>query len=1125
MIGISTTWRAGLVAALTFLFVGLLATPAGAAEFKYALDPELSLTGNCDTSAWDPIPDPDCEPTYPPPPEGPSGRFDEAIDISVDDWGNQYVVSRSGDGTKGRIDVFDPEGHFITELEDPLGPNSAAVDGEGNLYVYEALRGVLGAPEPAIVRYPPTTYNPAAGEIAYDPDDRTVVVEAPDIDFLFNGLAIDRADPTDPADDRLYVSEGSRIRIYSSAEDGNTLVDTITPAGLSSAKTIAVDAERRLIYVSTCKGADGLSKCVVWVFDADAPYDFVAEIDGSQTPAGKFVSVEGRISIAVDETNGHVFIGDLAARDDISELDEDYNFASTFKMPGGASGREVQSDVAENPENKMAENTGYLYVPLPSPGSAIAFEPPDVRSPIIKSVAAQNIGENEAELEALIHPGQRETTYAIEYVTEAQYEVDGFESATPAGSGSIPGVNSAQRVSALLSGLIPGQSYRFLVTAENELGEAEPKEGSFTTFDDVPVHPVPCANDAFRTGPSAALPDCRAWELVTPPGARGPQGAGFEGQRFGALQASPSGNAMSFEMTAGPLPGTEAAGGFHGDPYLATRLTTGWSTKLVGPTGQQASKPKPGSFSPDQGYSFWTAEGEGTALVVGAPVYYVRYPDGRSELVGRGSLGTDPRAVGRLITEGGTHIIFQTFNNPSPAQKLEPNAPEEGITAVYDRTLDEVTHVVSLLPGDVTPTEDAAYVGASADGEGIAFRIGTTLYLRVGNAVTHEIGTGVTFAGVSEGGERIFYVEGGDLKAFDVASEEEIDFTGSEISAAIPVNVAPQGNRAYFVSETALGGANPNGDTSQPGAQNLYLSEDGAITFVATVTPRDVEGTEVKGTGARGLGLGLYVLSLAERKPAINPSRLTSDGSVFAFQSRANLDGYQPGEDPQIYRYDHLEGRLHCVSCPPTKTAATGGAALQSLGTLEPSPFSAYGFVPALRADGERLFFESTEALVSGDTDGLRDVYEWEEDGVGSCDRPGGCVYLISSGGSAHPDYLFGHSASGDDVFVSTYDVLVGSGEETIRIYDARVGGGFASVPKEPCPDESCRPGPNSPPALPAPKSDVVGPPQITPKPPKKCPKGKRKVKRKGKVVCVKKKSKKQRSGKNKAGANRGTSR
>jgi len=1116
--------RGTFVLALVWLCLGLVAPAAGAAEFKYTLDPELSLTGDCSTTPGvDEVKDPDCEPTYPPPPNGPSGRFDRPYSVVVDDWGNQYVLSRSGDGTKGRIDVFDSEGRFITELKDPYRPESAAVDGEGNLYVFESLPTGPGAPLRTIVRYSPTTYNPAVGEIAYDPDDRTVVAAYPDVNFVFNGLTIDRADPEDTSDDRLYVAEGERIRIYSSAVDGNTLVDTITPAGLGYATYAVVDAERRLLYTIRCNPSDAV-KCVVWVLEADAPYAFIKEVNGSNTPQNKFFSEQGRLSIAVDETNGHLFIGDLLARDDVYEFDENHEFVSTFQV-SGAPVEAGQADVAENPEDEDTKNFRHLYVPLvASSGSAYAFAPPEITDPEIEDAAAVNVGQREAELEARIKPNQLATEYAIEYVSEVQFKVDGFASATVAKSGILPAVKPPQRVSAVVTGLEPGAAYRFRVFAENELGEDE-EEGAFITFEESEL--PGCPNEVLRVGPSAGLPDCRAYELVTPPGARGPSGASFDGERFGMVQSAPDGNTMSFELNGGALPGTEASGYFFGDPYLAIRGDSGWATELAGPTGQQASKPQPGSFSPDQGYSFWTATGDGSAIVGGKPTNYVRYPDGHSELIGRGSIDTDPYALGRLITENGTHIVFETNEFPQAPQKLEPDAPEEGIEAVYDRTRDpisgvEETHVVSLLPGEVTPTQDASFAGASADGEGIAFEIGTTLYFRVHNEETFAIGAGAVFAGIADGGERIFYVEGGDLKAFDADTEAETDFTGGAIAAATPVNVAPLGTRAYFVSETAAGGANPNGDSAVGGEQNLYLSEEGTVTFVATVTEEDMEGRE-NGVGGVGHGLGLWTESLEKRQPGIGPSRLTPDGTVFAFQSQANLAGYQPGEDPQVYRYDSVTDRLHCVSCPPTKTAATGGAKLQSLRHLEPAPFDRFGFVPALRADGERLFFESDEALVPGDTDGLLDVYEWEGDGVGSCDKVGGCLYLISSGQSAKADFLFGHSASGDDVFIFTTDALVPGNPETLAIYDARVNGGFAVEEKPICVAEACRPDLTPPPVLPqVGVGNQAGnfPPQTT----KKCPKGKRKVKRKGKVVCIKKK--KQGKGKaNRASAGRGAGR
>ncbi|HWO83541.1 MAG TPA: hypothetical protein VNM38_07110, partial [Solirubrobacterales bacterium] len=414
--------------------------------------------------------------------------------------------------------------------------------------------------------------------------------------------------------------------------------------------------------------------------------------------------------------------------------------------------------------------------------------------------------------------------------------------------------------------------------------------------------------------------------------------------------------------------------------------------------------------------------------------------------------------------------------------------------------------VVSLLPDGTAPSEEAIYLGASGEGEAIAFKIDAALYLRVANEKTYAIGTpGATFAGVSDRGERVFYLEDGDLKAFDTATEEVTTFADSA-GPVIPVNIAPRGGRAYFVSKTAIPGSgpNPNGDSPVSGAQNLYLSEgEGAPDFIATLTERDVEGDE---SGEDGDGLGFWTSSLQEKRPSKDPSRLTPDGSVLVFQSRANLDGYQPGAEPQVYRYDQLAESLVCISCPPTRTPATGGAVLQSVRYADgqEGPLGLYGFVPALRADGKRLFFESTEALRSSDIDGLRDVYEWEAEGVGSCRREGGCVYLISSGRSGHPDFLYSHSTSGDDVFLQTSDVLLSGDQETASIYDARVGGGFASPEPAICAEESCKPGLTPPPALPAAQSGVQGSSGNVENV-KRCPRGKRKVKRRGRVVCVKK--------------------
>jgi hypothetical protein len=88
------------------------------------------------------------------------------------------------------------------------------------------------------------------------------------------------------------------------------------------------------------------------------------------------------------------------------------------------------------------------------------------------------------------------------------------------------------------------------------------------------------------------------------------------------------------------------------------------------------------------------------------------------------------------------------------------------------------------------------------------------------------------------------------------------------------------------------------------------------------------------------------------------------------------------------------------------------------------------------------VFFDSTQALVPQDTNGILDAYEWERGGEGSCTSPDGCVFLLSGGTSSDASYFVDASASGNDAFVVTRARLVPQDQnENYDLYDARVGG------------------------------------------------------------------------------------
>jgi len=1117
MKAISTPSR-GVGAVLVAGVLTLLGCLAPVAAQGLAFDPVLSLTGDCSVSALDPIPDPGC-----PGGEHPAKSFETPTAITTDSYGNVYVSSPTiaVGGANARIDLFDSSGHFITEVTDESGPGALAVDSEGNLYVSNRSRAL----EETLVRYKPTLYEPATGEIEYgNPPTALLKTEGAE-----SGLAIN------PLNDHLFRKSSSQITEYKSAAEENEEVGSFGGGQLQGEPVgIAVDAAHNRVYATTWQG-EPITK-LVKVFELAAPHNLLpCTVEESDVPGGKFQS--SYFSVAADEGNGHFFVYDGVAKR-VYEFGQNCEYLATiehgFKYTFLT---QIHVDNGANSPNGGLLEPGephYLFVPsdLSGIGHSYAFGPSTAGEPEVESTSFSNVSETEAELKASIIPSGLDTRYTFEYLSEAEYEaaVNSFTGAKVAGEGETPAGTTPIEVVVAAEGLAPGTTYRFRVVAENEEGEGE-GEGRFATFPAAEASP-PCPNEGLRGGPSALLSDCRVYELVTPPdtNARSPLGLTHTGAFFAARKASPSGGALSFVIEGGLIPGNEGTGSLFGDPYLATRNEGGWSTQLAGPSGSESAALLPGSNSPDQGYSFWTTGGARGSAVITEPTTYVRYPDGHSALVGRGSLASDPQAQGVLISEGGTHMVFwipeNVLDHPGPAIQLEPDAPPKGTTAVYDRTADEVTHVVSLLPGNATPKsgENATYIGASLDGRGVAFKIGTALFLRYNNEETYEVGEGVTFAGIAEGGSRVFYLQGGRLWRLDATTGERTAFS---TVAVTPVNVSADGGTAYFVASTKLTPeANPNGEFAVGGKANLYRSQEGAIGFVGIVTEEDMVAERNPSDNSPLRGLALWTTVVGRGNLAAETSRTTPDGNTLLFESRAALNGkggYDPEGEAEVYRYDAAAGELDCLSCNPTLAPASSDANLQSISTqaFEPEPLTAYGLAGNLRSDGRRAFFQSDEALVPADVDGLQDVYEWEAQGVGSCNRAGGCLYLVSSGHSLRIDYLYGSSDSGDDVFFRTSDVLLGrDAEETPSIYDARVGGGFAEPASEECQGEGCRPGISPAPATPNLGSQVSGPSGNV-QANKHCPKGKRKVRRHGKTVCVKKKQH-HKHHKGKAGKNRG---
>ncbi len=1148
--------RTGLCVALACAAGLLMGAPAAHAEEvpTHVFDAKLSLTGNCETSSKDPIPDPVC-------PAEPSVTFPEVFGATTDSHGDIYYFGRPSTGAPEKAYVFDASGRFLSAFPEsaPIEHvTSMAVDEDGNLYVSEG-------PSESLYLFRPTAYNPEAGEITYGN------APTPIGSVKLKSLVID------PATGRVFgiVPATGEIAEISSYAEGNSVLRTFGAGLARYPVNLAIDFKHERIYLSEAV-AQQPSEPGIAV--GDLAGNLLEARVGVETNSGLHdFSQYAQIGVAVDESTGHLFISDFQnnPKPAIYEVDQAGGPVSTiahsFQPTNNWSAILVDNGVhspnsSMNPDSPIAEeanpNGSYLFVPsgVQGTGHLYAFAPRTIpKPPAIETETVAGVSESEAVLQARINPKGLPTSYRFEYVSAAVYANDvealgaghGFDHAVVAGTGTLPAVGEGVTVSAPLFSLTPGTAYRFRAVAENACeGSSSPACSTagdavaFTTYAEFPVSSKPCPNQALRFGFSTPLPDCRAYELVTPADTNGHSpvapNSNSAGTRFGTPPASAEGDAVGFMTIGGAIPGYPGAGGFNGDPYLATRTASGWQTASVGPAGTLATNPVPGAYSSDLRYTTWYIGPEDSGeLAVSFGATYIHYPDGLNRLVGEGSIGTDLQARPVLIAEGAAHVLFTTVNfGGSTAVQLEPQAPPSGTGAIYDRTPDGVLHVVSLLPGDVTPAagENASYEGTSSDGSVVAFRIhgGGPLYLRLDDERTVEAaGPGAVFQGLSKTGRFLFYIASGDLYRYDTESEVADRIT--ENGNVTVVNISADGTGVYFASGSVIAtGPNPNGAEPVASEANLYFWDGATVDFVATVSARDMEGESFGsiGGGSRD-GLGLWQSAISASSTATDPSRTTPSGGTFVFESNANIAGYESGGASEIYRYDAVEGTLRCLSCNPTQVPASGNARLQTvrIGNESAPPAGAFAVIPSLVAGGRRAFFETPDSLVPADTDGVQDVYEWEADGEGTCTTPSGCLFLISSGQSTHPNFLFGVSESGDDVFIYTTDLLSPEDrDETPSVYDARVEGGFAAKAgrSAECLGEACQPAPEVPAEITPASSSFQGPGNVRPEAAqrKSCPKGRKARKQGGKTRCVgPKKQKKQKKAHKRANAKGRTAR
>ncbi len=947
----------------------------------------------------------------------------------------------------GHINEFDAGGHLIS----PPSPFPA----EAGLYGSVAVESSSGNVYALSSGYDEATKSFKSAIDIFESSGRPVVsFEVPDSGTVF-GVASAVAIAVDSAGDvYVPVAPSNEVLEYSST---GTLLKTFTgsTSALKEPSGVAVDTEGD-----------------VWV--ADQGNNRIEELSQADAPL-KEIKSEGIESLALD---GHEDVLAVVANaaDACGSLKPpcahlvEYDEAGSQVADVGAG--EIYGLAFGTPIGMVAvdEATGRVYVSDDFKNTVWIYGPPT--TPVLGKELAAEVGSSKAKLGAVVNPGGIDASYIFEYGITAAY---GNKLPFPEGDAGT-GVK-LKTVWATASDLAPGTMYHYRVVVTNALGSVV---GSDETFMTETSAQTSCPNESLRTGFSAGLPDCRAYELVTPPSTSSaqPDPGGLKENSF-VLEgnfAGRSGERMAYRATD-VLPGSQSAGAY----YIAERGPGGWSSVNEMPAenyyqGYQCTK------TGGRAIAYSADLTKGILQVGGNQVIGEATEPGHYNEFGGGCGGTapelvsgEPRGAENLVVrdnaDGAYKLVNVTPSGVTPTNAKFLGASVEGNHVIFEEraklTSDALNDVENLyewnegivrlvtLSQNGTPVE-GKFAGISADGSDVLFAAEGNLYARVDGAETVQVdasqaggsGGGGVFVHASADGSRVLFTDdassdltgntvagsGTNLYEYDRRSKELVDLTPAAKAEVLQgTDASEDGSYVYFAVEGVLTGAeeNEHGETAQSGQSNLYLRRGGKTTFIATGA--------CQGTNCR---------------------RVSGSGAFYAFESKKRLTGYDNTDaitaslDPEIYLYDAATNSLACASCDPSGEAPSGGGAFMEPALRGPE-------TPHYLAEDGRIFFETSEALLPADSNGQADVYEYEANGTGGCAQSEGCLHLISTGTGSTPTLFIDASASGNDVFILDTQALIplAGTQEARAIYDARVDGGFTeSVSPPACTNaDSCR--------------------------------------------------------------------
>jgi hypothetical protein len=553
----------------------------------------------------------------------------------------------------------------------------------------------------------------------------------------------------------------------------------------------------------------------------------------------------------------------------------------------------------------------------------------------------------------------------------------------------------------------------------------------------------PCRNEPVRVGRSAALPDCRAYELVTPE--RVDAAGGDMEFEAGLSDAAASGDGEHLALHAQTVffePGSHHTG----TDAVFSRTASGWMMRSLAAPGMEGETFTPELFSPDLSLTgFLVSSGLDEAAPKTLDVGPVGGPYAQVVVVPHEGTTTAGANAGASGIPPFSDVIFQSTDRELLPPGPERQAAEETSFGGDPRVLYEWSagrlHLVQLdSEGHLLNPCGAVLGGGTEAGDAV-------------NAISAD-GSRVFFDAPREPEPAPCYQPALYMR---VDGRETVDVSEPEEGVVIPRSArgrarfdgaSPDGSRVFFTSASALtrgAGEGPYLYEYQTGATSgsrlkLIANEvgppEGQFSNPAVVVSGDGEVVYYKGTGTVQVagqpvsvtGVWRYdtrterATFVADPSPVFDepqpPWYTTPDGRFLLFPAGHSFEGsgvrvlgpHGFKDEPrgfrhqEFYRYDASNGSVTCVSCgeglaPANGFAETPAASGAGIESILPTA-GGRGAPVEMSHDGARVFFESSARLLGQDTneDGAveaekthengislgraADVYEWEAPGT-----------------------------------------------------------------------------------------------------------------------------------------------